>query len=426
MFKNERKKISGNQRVGSKFSLLRGRQWSIFVCVLLATLVVFTLSAAAASPPQPTYESPTTVIVGGGVAEWDLATDFFADMYRAGDPTKDVLAKLYLRYDCLDGTLYALVLTEPGVVIDDRKIEEHYINIDGGSPEVDDQSGNDGTPPDFDFYTVSGVKVGWEASLFLAEGTYSLNAHTQVDDDETAAVAQRNIPLVISCPRDWGDLPDPLYPTLSANNGPRHVIGDLYLGACIDAEADGQPNSAATGDDNGASGYTVGSCATVNDDEDGVTPASPWTNGPNGGAVTVTANQSGYLCAWFDFGSASGSAPDGVFDTFVSQPVSAGGQSVPFDIPAGTFESGPEFVTVYARFRLFESDPGCTLASGFTGEAKNGEVEDYRFEFRPTAVSLQSVVAQTTSGDGLWILVSLALLVGMGTFALLRRRQAPA
>lgn len=227
-------------------------------------------------------------------------------------------------------------------------------------------------------------------------------------------------------PRDWGDLPEPLYPTLSASNGPRHVIGDLYLGACIDAEADGQPNAAATGDDTGASGYTVGTCATVNDDEDGVTPVGPWKNGVDGGEVTVTANGDGHLCAWFDFGSASGSAPDGIFDTFVSQPVSAGGQSVAFDIPAGTFESGSEFVTVYARFRLFEDDPGCSLASGFTGEATNGEVEDYRFEFRPTAVSLQSVVAQTTSGDGLWILVSLALLVGMGTFALLRRRQAHA
>ena len=33
---------------------------------------------------------------------------------------------------------------------------------------------------------------------------------------------------------DWGDLPDS-YATTYASNGPRHVIGSLYLGSRIDA-----------------------------------------------------------------------------------------------------------------------------------------------------------------------------------------------
>ena len=48
---------------------------------------------------------------------------------------------------------------------------------------------------------------------------------------------------------DWGDLPDPPYPTLSASNGPLHKLGPLFLGLLIDSEPNGQPNANATGDD---------------------------------------------------------------------------------------------------------------------------------------------------------------------------------
>ena len=61
---------------------------------------------------------------------------------------------------------------------------------------------------------------------------------------------------------DFGDAPDPTYPTLSASDGAGHVFGaGVYLGAAVDADADGQPTAGATGDDTDTSG----------DDEDGVT-----------------------------------------------------------------------------------------------------------------------------------------------------------
>ncbi|MCK5922504.1 MAG: hypothetical protein KAG66_16300, partial [Methylococcales bacterium] len=48
---------------------------------------------------------------------------------------------------------------------------------------------------------------------------------------------------------DWGDLPDAnssastSFPTTSADSGPRHlIVTDLYLGACVDGETDGQPD----------------------------------------------------------------------------------------------------------------------------------------------------------------------------------------
>ena len=58
------------------------------------------------------------------------------------------------------------------------------------------------------------------------------------------------------CPIDLGDLPDlnngtvmDDYETLLSNNGPSHVlVDDLYLGASVDAETDGQPDVNALGD----------------------------------------------------------------------------------------------------------------------------------------------------------------------------------
>ena len=41
--------------------------------------------------------------------------------------------------------------------------------------------------------------------------------------------------------RDWGDAPDPTYPTLAANNGASHVLDGLFLGTDVDHELDGAP-----------------------------------------------------------------------------------------------------------------------------------------------------------------------------------------
>jgi hypothetical protein len=49
--------------------------------------------------------------------------------------------------------------------------------------------------------------------------------------------------------RDWGDAPDPAYPTLRASSGAAHVIEPgFHLGNTIDADLDGQPDPYALGD----------------------------------------------------------------------------------------------------------------------------------------------------------------------------------
>jgi len=220
---------------------------------------------------------------------------------------------------------------------------------------------------------------------------------------------------------DWGDLPDS-YKTLLASDGPRHVIGSLYLGASIDShEQDGLPTTDATGDD------TDGS-----DDEDGVARAqstaavSPamWTNGTNGGRVTVTVTGgSGYLVGWFDF-NGNGQFDSASGERAIAQTISAGTQAIDFDIPAGTFD-GTNSKSIYARFRLFENQPD-DLDTSYYGQATNGEVEDYRWNFGPNAVTLSRFKAMGASAPlgGYTAFAAITLVMAVAGMAVgWRRRQ---
>ncbi|MCX6345302.1 MAG: GEVED domain-containing protein, partial [Armatimonadetes bacterium] len=163
---------------------------------------------------------------------------------------------------------------------------------------------------------------------------------------------------------DFGDAPDPLFPTLLASDGARHLIGISFrLGQVIDAEYDGQPNATATGDDINPAGGS--------DDEDGVTfvtpliPGAPATVNVN---VMALASWTPFLDVWIDFTN------DGTWATpgdqiFTSQPVVNGLNTLTFNVPA-TAAPGSK---VFARFRLSN-----TGGLSFTGYGQAGEVEDYQ------------------------------------------------
>ena len=154
---------------------------------------------------------------------------------------------------------------------------------------------------------------------------------------------------------DFGDAPDPTYPTLLANNGARHtVVPGVALGKALDAEADGQPNATATGDDQNGN------------DADGVVFRSLLTPGVVA-TIDVTASVQGYLNAWIDF-DADGSFDDPGEQVFSDEAVIAGVNELAFAVPAGAV-SGATF----ARFRF--STRGLL---GYDGPASDGEVEDYQ------------------------------------------------
>jgi hypothetical protein len=172
-------------------------------------------------------------------------------------------------------------------------------------------------------------------------------------EDYRVTIAEPELPL------DFGDAPDPSYPTLLRNNGARHrIVQGVHLGQRVDAEPDGQPNANATGDDNSPAGAPS--------DEDGVTFLSPLTPGQPA-SVRVIASMEGRLDAWLDF-SANGQWSDPGDQIFTSTPLGAGENILNFDVPCSARPGA-----TFARFR-FSRQGGLS----FVGEAPDGEVEDYQ------------------------------------------------
>ncbi len=155
---------------------------------------------------------------------------------------------------------------------------------------------------------------------------------------------------------DYGDAPDPPYPTLQANNGASHIIQPIItLGNLIDGEPDGIPIILAYGDDNNGT-----------DDENGVT-FSNWLIPGMTYQIIINASSPGFLNAWIDF-LADGDWNDAGEQIFVNQTVTAGNNILSFSVPATA--SSNQYT--YGRFRLSNA-PGLS----YTGLSVDGEVEDY-------------------------------------------------
>gem|GEM_PF-1549574 len=161
-----------------------------------------------ASTPPASYYSPTTV--DGLYGEWNLSNDFFANMYLAGNPTKPLTAKAYLRYDCVPNTLYVLVLTEPGAPALVAGWESSaWAAIGSVSNKVyTGLSGDDGIPPDFHWVDLSAdglTASGYEASFQLDSGTWSIIIRIEVFDSggpqasATAGFPREGLPFTIVC-----------------------------------------------------------------------------------------------------------------------------------------------------------------------------------------------------------------------------------
>lgn len=162
---------------------------------------------------------------------------------------------------------------------------------------------------------------------------------------------------------DFGDAPAS-YGTQGAGAASHEIdpLAPFHLGACVDTEADGQPDVPATGDDNSAGASRVGNCF---DDEDGVAFTSVLTSCQTAN-VTVTSSAAGILDAWIDF-NLDGGFDDAGEQVFAGQALAAGANPLSFAVPCTALEG-----STYARFRLTSAG-----APGPTGAAADGEVEDY-------------------------------------------------
>jgi hypothetical protein len=149
---------------------------------------------------------------------------------------------------------------------------------------------------------------------------------------------------------DMGDAAASSFPTLLAENGPRHMLVDgYYLGSGVSAESDGQPDSVGVGDDG----------------DDGVQFVDPLAPGQVA-TIEVSASAPGLLDGWVDFDN------DGLVgvgeQVFVSVLLNSGANQLQFSVPSSVNVGD----VVFARFRF--SSVGGLAIGGF---APNGEVEDY-------------------------------------------------
>lgn len=206
--------------------------------------------------------------------------------------------------------------------------------------------------------------------------------------------------------RDFGDVP-PSYTagTLAAS----HIPGGLRLGSNVDVEEQANSSTNADGDNNDQSP----------DDEDGVspTPGHHWNDVDNGSVDVVVNGCDGtcYLAGWVDWDN------DGDFSTpgdrvINNAPVSNGTTTVGVPIDPGTDTTN---VSLYARFRICPVSGACSSAE--TVDVMNGEVEDYLWDFGPTAVTLTGLEARPVQGSAALVLLGGGLLLAMGLLIATRR-----
>ncbi len=245
------------------------------------------------------------------------------------------------------------------------------------------------------------------AGIWTAGSTYTINLTTDIKDvagtsiqpNRTDSTTRFSITLA---GYDFGDAPmfvDAAH-SVSATEFPEGamhlVVPGVYLGKAITDEADATVNSTATGDsgDDGVvfedSKYLVST---------GVTETASVKT------ITVTASTAGFVNAWIDWNG------DGVFDpttekiSFIGNSTGAvveGENTLTFAVPQGlTNIDGMDVFSTYMRVR-FSTTGHLTDGTAMlpTGEASDGEVEDYIVSIIPTPGTISGSVSNDFDGDG--------------------------
>lgn len=220
--------------------------------------------------------------------------------------------------------------------------------------------------------------------------------------------------------KEYGDLPN-----LATGNTPYysdaivtayHIPQGLRLGQKLDAEASPWSSANADGDDNNDAA-----------DEDGVTrdPTTKWTPDASVKLLVTVAGcpatlEFCYLNGWIDWnndGNFAGANEQVLSDNSITNGLN---RSRTITVGNGYTTEQP----VYARFRICESTGICNTPSA--SPVTNGEIEDYKWYFGPTAIVLSNLTARSAQSISVWVLAGLAALLvcGLVLVRVLKRRQA--
>lgn len=229
-----------------------------------------------------------------------------------------------------------------------------------------------------EFQVVVEDPLATPAGTVCNQATVSGTGFGDVASDDPSTMAEGDATCTVLTPYDLGDAPDPTFPTLVASSGARHAISPgMRLGACLDAEGDGQPTAAADGDDAAAGFFTDGTCAVGGDDEDGVTWTTLLVPGV-AATVDVEASMTGVLDAWVDW-NADGDWSDAGERIFDGEALAVGTNGLGLAVPTGASAGS----LVQSRFRYSSAGVG-----SFDGEAADGEVEDHRVQIENPSIAV--------------------------------------
>jgi hypothetical protein len=311
-----------------------------------------------------------------------MGTEFGISMASLGDLDGDGLTDLALGVRSLQGVYVAFMTprnTNPVITSSDSpSISEHstfVLNVTATDPNTPPRAISFslvGGADQSKFAITSGGALSFIAAPDFempmdANGNNVYEVVVQASNDIGGSATQMISVLVVQLPFDSGDAIDPApgtgpgnYNTLATDNGPRHsIVSGLRIGDAVGSDTGMQQNAAADADPN----------------DDGVIfPENDlvMTIGAQPSVFVRATNEIGspaMLYGWIDFNA------DGVFDNSSERASVA----VPTGFTAGftlVFPNVPSshVGTTYARFRL-STDPA---AADPTGEADDGEVEDYR------------------------------------------------
>ena len=258
--------------------------------------------------------------------------------------------------------VFALQLTDSGAGIDDAIVNagQFVLRMDARLllQGIDYQFAYDTNTNSVIFLPLAGI---WTRNK-----TYTID----VDNSSTTGVLDRagnrieanqgdgttRFTIFFGTVRDFGDAPDPTYPSLNASNGASHeVVPGYHLGAGVDEENDAKQTSNADGDamDDGLSSHSL-------------------VPGGTRSHIAVVASAEGKLDAWLDLNRDGDWDDAGEYIVSSATPAGqlvAGTNTINLRLPAGSRGAS------YLRLRF--SSAGITAPLGV---ANDGEVEDYQVQ----------------------------------------------
>ena len=317
--------------------------------------VVFTVGAGGSTPLGFQWRFNGTNLSGGTLPTLTLTN---VQLTNAGNYTVLVTNSA----SSLTSAVAVLTVNVPVVITNPPASLTVYVNSNATFSVT-----AGGTPVPAYQWRFNGTNIsGATAASYTVTGAWPTNEGNYTVVLTNAANSVTSSPASLSLYREYGRAPLP-YPSLVSSNGARHLlVPGFQLGVTNLATTDAR---------------------TTNASEDGVTLTTAVQAG-QAATVKVVASAAGYLNAWLD-GNTNGSWADVGEQVFTNIALAGGTNTLNFTVPTNALATAG----TWARFR-FSSATNLAV----TGEAPDGEVEDYQLAISGLTLTYTAGANGTNSG----------------------------